>query len=222
MFCVNCGTQLPDDANFCFKCGKPQRDTTATNEPTWEWETCEIRRQYSDRDGNIQCYWARAVGPGGEYTAWQSQWFGWKEDTLWHQARGSVVETLIQDGWQHIGRGSEWDNDRFRRQPGGRNSELCEIVCEKVKQTFMTVEWKFWAMATRPEGIHCVGESPVFKDASLYLDILTQMDTKKYQRNHKDAYIALENLESNLISEGWGSIGVGCRWWAKRFKRDIK
>ncbi len=25
MFCVNCGNELPDDANFCLKCGKPQQ-----------------------------------------------------------------------------------------------------------------------------------------------------------------------------------------------------
>src|SRR5947209_4402220 len=27
MFCVNCGKELPDDANFCLACGKPQRST---------------------------------------------------------------------------------------------------------------------------------------------------------------------------------------------------
>lgn len=26
MFCVNCGTELPDDANFCLKCGKSQKE----------------------------------------------------------------------------------------------------------------------------------------------------------------------------------------------------
>jgi hypothetical protein len=31
MFCVNCGTQLPDDANFCLKCGKAQANGTHTN-----------------------------------------------------------------------------------------------------------------------------------------------------------------------------------------------
>ena len=25
MYCVKCGTQLPDHANFCFKCGVPQK-----------------------------------------------------------------------------------------------------------------------------------------------------------------------------------------------------
>ena len=26
MFCLNCGTELPDAANFCMKCGKPQKE----------------------------------------------------------------------------------------------------------------------------------------------------------------------------------------------------
>jgi ribosomal protein L40E len=26
VFCVSCGIQLPDDANYCLKCGRPQKD----------------------------------------------------------------------------------------------------------------------------------------------------------------------------------------------------
>jgi large subunit ribosomal protein L7/L12 len=28
MYCIHCGTNLPDDANFCSKCGKPQKQET--------------------------------------------------------------------------------------------------------------------------------------------------------------------------------------------------
>ena len=34
MFCINCGTQLPDDASFCSKCGKPQRNILDALPPT--------------------------------------------------------------------------------------------------------------------------------------------------------------------------------------------
>ncbi|MGH7488485.1 MAG: zinc ribbon domain-containing protein [bacterium] len=29
MFCTICGTELPEDANFCLKCGRPQREGIA-------------------------------------------------------------------------------------------------------------------------------------------------------------------------------------------------
>ena len=35
MYCSNCGTQLPDDANFCLRCGKPQKAVVPT-EPELE------------------------------------------------------------------------------------------------------------------------------------------------------------------------------------------
>lgn len=39
MFCVQCGTKLPDDARFCAACGKPQLASvsySAQQEPSWE------------------------------------------------------------------------------------------------------------------------------------------------------------------------------------------
>ena len=33
MYCVKCGTQLPDHANFCLKCGAPQRGGVAATVP---------------------------------------------------------------------------------------------------------------------------------------------------------------------------------------------
>src|SRR5437667_4446173 len=42
MFCVSCGQQLPDEANFCPKCGVPQRMgvSEATDISKVRWETC--------------------------------------------------------------------------------------------------------------------------------------------------------------------------------------
>jgi hypothetical protein len=42
MYCSNCGTQLSDDANFCYKCGKPQSVTSSPkvsqSDQSIEWE----------------------------------------------------------------------------------------------------------------------------------------------------------------------------------------
>jgi len=40
VFCTDCGAELPDEANFCWKCGKPQREGPGTEEP--RWEVCQI------------------------------------------------------------------------------------------------------------------------------------------------------------------------------------
>ncbi len=49
MFGLKCGTALPDDANFCLKCGTPQR-TGVQVEPT-QWETCEITYEMTQQAG---------------------------------------------------------------------------------------------------------------------------------------------------------------------------
>src|SRR5436305_242598 len=49
MFCTNCGYQMPDDANFCQKCGRPQNQSAGTAsvrtdaEPQWERMEIELR-----------------------------------------------------------------------------------------------------------------------------------------------------------------------------------
>ena len=40
MECKNCGTLLPDEANFCLSCGRRQADEAAGEQTAWE--TCTI------------------------------------------------------------------------------------------------------------------------------------------------------------------------------------
>lgn len=42
MFCSNCGTQLPDDANFCLKCGQPQKQSQRESTATKQFDVCTI------------------------------------------------------------------------------------------------------------------------------------------------------------------------------------
>ncbi|MCC7354881.1 MAG: zinc ribbon domain-containing protein [Anaerolineae bacterium] len=44
MYCSKCGTELPKEANFCWKCGQPQ--THAANAPpsAVQYELCTVRK----------------------------------------------------------------------------------------------------------------------------------------------------------------------------------
>jgi hypothetical protein len=45
MFCMNCGVELPDNASFCLKCGKPQQTTDVVQpcaETQGHWEIKEF------------------------------------------------------------------------------------------------------------------------------------------------------------------------------------
>ncbi len=141
MFCVNCGTQLPDDANFCGKCGTPQKSGSRIGEgPTGtKWETCEIVREEAvpsnwtesftnalsamvmNPDPNkarFVKYIAKAVGVAGVYVAGEAKG---KFDKGDRDSRSAVqsVETLVgklaKDGWEPMGKGEQWYNYKFKR-----------------------------------------------------------------------------------------------------------
>ena len=123
MFCSNCGTQLPDKANFCWMCGKPQKQRT---EIEFNHETLEITR-------SLDYFVAKAIGPKGVYEAGRSQKFN---QLLFDFSRGftesnddrpltgdsakvhnKLVADLIKDGWEATGdRSLQWWGLRFRRR----------------------------------------------------------------------------------------------------------
>ena len=50
MFCINCGTQLQEDAKFCQKCGRPQQaapDVQKTKPESGRWEIKEFNEDIS-------------------------------------------------------------------------------------------------------------------------------------------------------------------------------
>lgn len=122
MICLNCGTQLPEDANFCSKCGKPQRGGTRTE--SHKWELCEIKVKFYRGifDSNFS-FCAESIGPKGPYSISESKKFNINPDA----ARLSQKETvqlslnklmtlLIQDGWELLPeQGSSWYSYKFRR-----------------------------------------------------------------------------------------------------------
>jgi hypothetical protein len=129
MFCGNCGTQIPDEASFCWKCGKPQKSGVQAPEP--KWETCEIVREVVRKEsllsGAVFRWVAQAMGPKGQYLAGQSDTFKgtwnayeWgsepkRDDERTGAALKGLVDRLLKDGWESTGRGSEWYSQRFQR-----------------------------------------------------------------------------------------------------------
>ena len=127
MFCLNCGTQLPDDANFCLKCGKPQKLNVQIEEP--QWETCEI--VWSDESLFPEVlwekgrFWAKAIGPKGVYTAAKTKVFNVDFGSMSSNPQGKkalsyhsvLVEQLVKDGWEPTtDRGQSWWSNMFRRR----------------------------------------------------------------------------------------------------------
>ena len=124
MFCSKCGTQLPDEASFCWKCGTPQRSNVRTEAP--QWETCEI--EWEPQFGTFSNgghFWARAIGPRGVYSAVKSQYFktdGFMSAISFPKGKeciagqNALVKQLVKDGWEPTGKGREWYSDTFRRR----------------------------------------------------------------------------------------------------------
>ncbi len=124
MFCKSCGTQLPDDATFCMKCGTPQKEGVRPVEP--KFETCQIMRVVVKPDSwtyeEKMKFAAEVIGPKGKYNACESpvlthnvqydvyqKEFGHHVDTM--------VNKLLHDGWEAVdSRGENWWNYRFKRR----------------------------------------------------------------------------------------------------------
>ena len=125
MFCVNCGTQLPEDSNFCLKCGKAQKAGVQADEP--KYETCEIV-WYLDKGNNMpfkkykMYFWAQAIGTKGVYCADKSPVFS--SFAPYPDARNEnqvallneFINKLVSDGWQSLTRGQDWFSYRFQRK----------------------------------------------------------------------------------------------------------
>ena len=105
MFCNNCGTEIPDEANFCWKCGRPQKEGVKVEEP--KYETCEIFYiiVHEGIFGNKSVFKAEAIGPKGKYNAGQTEIFS--IDQMIFKSRHGVIHDgliskLVKDGWDML------------------------------------------------------------------------------------------------------------------------
>lgn len=118
MFCPNCGTQLLDEANFCWKCGKVQQGTTTTsNEP--QYEHCRIELVevgYRLLQGTFYRFDADAIGTKGPYVAGQSKEFI-MSDKVQPAILDALIQHLVAGGWEAVEtKGSQWYQHSFRRR----------------------------------------------------------------------------------------------------------
>lgn len=133
MFCSNCGINLPDDANFCMKCGKPQKPDLQE-----QAEMCEIRLNYEDKGrwkGIIFRFEAVVVGKNRRVVATsetipsQGQRFDRQEiaatynysNLLINQVAQEVLDKLIDvlaaDGWKVLAaQGKYWYSYKLSRK----------------------------------------------------------------------------------------------------------
>jgi hypothetical protein len=130
MFCGNCGKELPNDANFCLKCGKPQGTTVQAEAPFWEM--CEIYFFAKSKGlfSSVGYFWTEAIGPKGKYNAGQSESLigtGVSVDVFdnvteygdtkkLHEALHKLIQRLTSEGWEPIPRGQYYFSYRFRRR----------------------------------------------------------------------------------------------------------
>lgn len=137
-FCHNCGVPMPEDANFCPKCGKPVSsvEEPAKLEPPVEdnvevaAETCMIVAELAGEKwsplfpGDYIQFKARAGGPAGEFLAGESSrvkaglgdYYEPNKKNKQHvKALDGLVEELKQAGWEQTGKGDAWYNIKFRR-----------------------------------------------------------------------------------------------------------
>lgn len=125
MFCSNCGTQIPDEANFCWKCGKPQKKDFEPSHQV-QLEYCEVmwyEISASFTGNNKGYFYAEAINPHGKYTTRETKAFnlGLGGHLPSADRQGTIhkefVDQLLQDGWQATGdRGEAWWALRFKRQ----------------------------------------------------------------------------------------------------------
>jgi len=221
MYCINCGSQLSDDANYCLKCGKPQKPNIQVDEV--KWETCEIVYEEINRGGvfsNSQMrFWADAIGQKGSYNAGASISFEQyvyppaSDDQRALNAHRDLIKQLIADGWEATGdRGNGWWSHRFRRKAMDRPVwEVCEVGQNPRNNTF-------GAFISNEMGKQkLISESRPYKGSIRDLLMPVQSKTKPDIVNVYDDFIKL------LQKDGWEQVDFTDKIWTmKRFRRRIK
>lgn len=134
MFCHHCGALIPDDANFCSKCGKQQTpaEPRTITEPAPAAEVCEVVAEMAEEKwspmfpADMVQFKAKAAGPQGEYVAAESpkvkvglsEYYQPNQKNKRHvKALEELAAALAAAGWERSGKGSEWYSLRFRRRP---------------------------------------------------------------------------------------------------------
>ncbi len=104
MLCAKCGTELPDEAKFCWKCGEPQQTPAKQPVSVPDYEYCDIR--FMDRLFGFY-YEARC-----EHAV-----IARSHDSIRtrREANQDLVDQLVADGWEPLTRDKAGMVTRMRR-----------------------------------------------------------------------------------------------------------
>ncbi|HVN52795.1 MAG TPA: hypothetical protein VMT46_00595 [Anaerolineaceae bacterium] len=121
MLCQSCGIQVPERANYCWKCGKPMKPWIKLYEDTF-LETCEIVFQPDDPSHGIGSFYAKAIGVFGVYVFGVSSGFQYDkipdhQNSDQASKLDGLINRMVKAGWEPNGDyGEEWWNHRFQRR----------------------------------------------------------------------------------------------------------
>ena len=135
--CNECGQELPDDANYCLRCGRPQTaDALAARQVDGPWETGRIRSKVLRKERfSRMCscsFVLEAIGQAGTYIADQSRpfdyYFGYdplahgsgfvpvNENRTTRAAFDAMVSRIVANGWEPVPYQDSWYQCHFRRR----------------------------------------------------------------------------------------------------------
>jgi len=225
MYCINCGTQLPDDANFCSNCGKSPSAIEQHKES--KIESCEIIyiqvKPWNWENIRYFKFIAEAIGVNGKYNVFETATIGTKDDFTKKEKYGKyvdeIVELLLQDGWEASEtRGDNWWNYRFKRNwnPAQVKWEVCDVGMLTVGISWKG-QGKFGAYllgkVDEKGNRKLIAESPLFKG-------LPRVDISKTDPEIKNIYT---NFIEQLQKDGWEQMNFAAKdWVSKRFRRRTK
>lgn len=231
MFCIHCGSQLPDGSVFCSKCGKPQQhgiQNIAQPEPSWE--VCEImfNKRHEGFHGPIFWFYAEVLGskgltiigktrevPGG------SQFFEFPKNTdrMAVDIHTKLVTDLLAEGWEPVSeKGLTWWSYRFRRKAGSIKSKICEISYKIIRTQLIPVlmEIKFEAVLLGFEKT-VIMESPI-----LILKGIKAGMFAEESKSSPEAVQGLNDFVEQIIRAGWKlETERGNNWWNKRLSKKL-
>ena len=105
MFCSKCGAQLPEDANFCLKCGKPQRASAGVTKDAApsvrHWEYREFRESLKAYTNGKKFICNCASLAGGD-TPLPDSGGRMKMNVLIDNAVRALLKRISPDGWEPI------------------------------------------------------------------------------------------------------------------------
>ena len=120
--CRRCGTGLPDDANFCLRCGERIRSEAGSGASAAAGDECTIvwwrgyvqSGFYAVATGGR----ARSVEPLGTSLFRRLGGGAPVLEGRALEAHRALVETMQSEGWDPIGHGTHWYETRFHRTRG--------------------------------------------------------------------------------------------------------